>query len=251
MLTFFSALFHPIVAFLTLTVYYPLLNVLHAIVAIVPGHNAFWGIVGLTLLVRVALLLPSARSARSQKQLASLQPKLSELKAEYGSDRNGYAAAQMELYKENGISPFASCLPILITLPFLVVLYQVVLHGLGPNAVGLYSWIPKPSFIRTVFLGLDLLKPDHTFILPIIAAVLQFFQAKMVMPPLPPKIDGQEPDAAMMAQRQTMYIAPATYLLIGFSIPAGAVIYVIVGSIFTIVQQYYINKERTPLVGVV
>ena len=52
-----------------------------------------------------------------------------------------------------------------------------------------------------------------------------------------------------MAQRQTMYIAPATYLLIGFSIPAGAVIYVIAGSLFTIVQQHFINRQFTPILG--
>jgi YidC/Oxa1 family membrane protein insertase len=247
MLHFLSVAFHPLIVLLDAVIYYPFLNILHLIIWAVPGHNAFWGILGLTLLVRFALLVPSKRVLESQRKMNGLQPQMAELKAEYGDDKNGYAMAQMELYKKNGINPAGSCLPTLFQFLFLIILYQAVLHGLAVNTAHLYGWIPKVTTIGTSFLGFNLLKPDHFFILPILAAAGQYLQAKML---LPKAIPGQEEDQSMAIQRQMVYFAPAMYLLVAFRLPAGAVMYVIIGTVFTVIQQRYVKREQLKVSGV-
>lgn len=236
--------------FLDQLLYYPFQNIIAFFVWLVPGHNAVWGVIGLTLVVRFLLLVPSRNAAKAQRKMQELQPLMEELKAEYGDDRQGLAAAQMELYRTNSISPFSSCLPVLIQLPILIILYRAILGGLNPSTVHLYSWMPQVAHINTRFLGLDLLQPDHTFLLPLLAAVLQFFQARMVMPKLPKQAKGGEPDTAQMVQQQSLYLFPAITLLAALRFPAGAVVYWVVSTLFGIVQQYYINKEMLKLKGV-
>lgn len=231
-------------------IYYPFLNVLAGITAYVPGHNVVWGIVGLTLLVRFILLIPSKRAAQAQRKLFQLQPMMEELKAEYGSDKQGLALAQMELYKQNDINPLASCVPALIQLPILLILYRAIINGVGVNTPHVYSWIPRPEHIQDTFLGLNLLQPDHLYILPVIAAVLQYFQIKMTLPPRQVRPAGSEPDATEMMQRQSVILMPAVTLFIASRFPAGVAIYWIVSTVFTIVQQYYVNQENLRLKGV-
>lgn len=229
---------------------YPLINLLVFFTWLVPGHNAFWGIVLLTLLVRFFLLVPSRNAAKSQRKLNEMQPLMAELQKEYGNDRQGLANAQMELYKKNNISPFASCLPLLIQLPVIWFLYRAILDGLSPHAAGLYSWLPRPDHISTYFLWTDLTKADPLFIFPIIAAIAQFIQVRMTLPKTKPLAPGEKPDPNLTMQRNMVYLSPVMTLLIARSLPSGAAVYWIVQSVFSIVQQIPIYREKLKLKGI-
>ncbi len=62
----------------------------------------------------------------------------------------------MELYKREGVNPLGSCLPILIQIPILIVLYQVILNISNPsNLAHLYNidWLQhfKTVTLQTYF----------------------------------------------------------------------------------------------------
>jgi len=228
----------------TILLVYPLLNLLAFFIWISPAHNAVIGIILLTLVVRFALLVPSKRAAQSQRKMQELQPLMDELKKEYGTDQQALANAQMELWKKNGINPFASCLPILIQFPILYGLYFAISRGLG-DTQHLYSWVPHVTSFPTHFLWLQLLKPDPYFILPVIAAALQYVQLWMTLP----KTKGPATDSAQAMQRQTLYILPLLTLFIANRFPSGVAVYWIATTLFSIVQQYYVNKEKLKLTG--
>src|SRR3989344_8315591 len=117
----------------------PLLNVLIWLYNILPGNDIGLAIIVLTLLIR-ALLYPSfQKSLRAQRELQQLQPKLDELKQKHKDDQAAQAKAMMEFYKENKISPFSSCLPLLIQLPILIALFLALRTGLnGDISADLY-----------------------------------------------------------------------------------------------------------------
>jgi YidC/Oxa1 family membrane protein insertase len=227
--------------------YYPFLNLLTFYVWLVPGHHVIWGIILLTLTVRLILLIPTKRQAQSQRKTMQLAPLIEDLKKEYGEDKQGLAAAQMELYKNNGINPFGSCLLAVIQLPILLILYYAILHGITGETAHLYIWLPRPSTIQSIFLGIDLLKPDHTYILPIIAAGLQFLQMKLVMPKFAP---GAKVDPTVSMQKNMAYILPIMTLVIAGRFPGGVAVYWIISTGFSVVQQYFVNQEKFKIEGV-
>lgn len=233
--------------FFATILYYPFLNLLTFFIWLSPGHYAWVGIVLLTLLVRFILLIPSKKAAQGQRKMQQIQPLMNELKVDYGDDKAGLAAAQMELYKKNGVNPFSSCGLALIQLPVLYILYYTFLHGLTVNSPHIYAWVPRPETINNMFLGLDLLKPDPTYILPILAAGLQFWQTRMVMPP---KMAPGTEDPAQALQRNMMYLLPLITLFIAQSFAAGIVLYWVVTTVFSIIQQYFVNREKYALVGI-
>jgi YidC/Oxa1 family membrane protein insertase len=240
-----------IILLFKVVLYYPLINLLTFLIWLVPGHNAAWGIIIITLLVRFALIVPSKKAAQSQRRMQELQPLIEELKVEYGDDKQGLSVAQMDLYKKNNINPFGSCLPLLIQLPVLIILYQAIIHGLEPNSPYLYHWLVKPPFIDNNLLGISLIKPDSTYILPILAAGLQFFQTRLTIPPTSlQKNNGQPEDPSIAMQKNMMYIFPILTLIIAKGFPAGVALYWVVTTLFSVVQQYYVNKENLKLKGV-
>ena len=114
-----SNLFH---AFL----YAPILNLLVFLYNIVPGHDLGVAIILLTIIIKLVLLPLSKQSIKSQKSLQDLQPKIDAIKAQYANNKEEMGRAMMNLYKENKVNPFSSCLPLLIQLPFFFAVFRVL-----------------------------------------------------------------------------------------------------------------------------
>jgi YidC/Oxa1 family membrane protein insertase len=225
-------------------------------------------IIIMTLIVRAALIPLFRRQIVSMKRTQLIQPELRELQKRYKGDRARFSQAQMELYKERGVNPASGCLPMLLQLPLLLIIYQVISQGLtNPdptamltvfgvqvvdvqcvNGLGTPAYDPYVPCIDTTvaWLGnMDVSKPQVLFELPLIgglsvlafiAALLQLVQSRMTMPPADPAFQDQN----SKMQRQLVLFLPLISILYGGFLPAGLFIYWIVTTIFGIAQQYLI-----------
>lgn len=218
----------------------PLLNILIWFYNVIPIHDIGLAIIALTILVRLILLPSFQKSLRSQKELQQLQPKLKEIKEKYKGDKEAQTKATFEFYKQNKISPFSSCLPLLIQLPILIALYRVFLSGLNDKITGdLYPFISDPGQIQTVFLGVvELTKSNFPFAL--LAGAFQFIQSKMMASKQPP---GSQDQTTRLMTAQLTYFMPVLTVIIAMGLPAGLALYWIVTTLFAIGQQYYIMKK--------
>lgn len=227
--------------FFYVVLYQPLYNLLILFALLIPGHSMALAIIAITILIRLILLPSSIKAAHHQARSLELQPKINKIRSEI-KDLKEQQAALGQLYKEEGFSPFGSCLPLLIQLPIILVLFSVFKGGLNTTDFsGLYSFIPKPEYINLNFLGFDMTKPDP-WILPIIAGVTQFALSYLTTPPKK-RQPGEEPDATAMMTKQMVYFMPIITIFIGRGMPAGLVIYWIVTTLFGILQQIYVNDQ--------
>ena len=157
----------------------------------------------------------------------------------------------MEFYQANKINPFGSCLPVLIQLPILMILYYVFRSGLNTDRFEelLYSFTPHPETINTIFLGIDLSQPS--IYLAIIAGILQFFQTKQMMPKddKKKKSDKENPMQSMLS-KQMMFMMPILTIIISLKLPAALPLYWAITTIFMIIQQQIILKDKDNKAGV-
>jgi YidC/Oxa1 family membrane protein insertase len=256
-------LFNPIfqVLFIILIAIY---NFLHGLG--LPGAIA-WAIVGLTLIVRAVLIPLYRKQLVSQRRMQLIQPELREIQKRYKGDAMKARVAQNELFKERGVSPFAGCLPLLLQLPLLFIMYSVIQNGLtnvDPTAmltVGGVQVVPLectninpatgqpdaalgPCIDAVVPILGDISQPQAFLwiagfglsFLAIASALLQLVQSRMMLPIADP--DNDDPNTRI--QRQTMLFLPLISVVYGGFLPAGLFIYWIVATIFSIVQQYLI-----------
>lgn len=228
-------------AFLKLILYRPLFNALMILVFIIPGHSVGWAIIALTVVIRLILLPSSINALRQQKRMQDLQPEIQALQAKYKDDRTKLAEAMTSFYREHKVNPLGSCLPLLIQLPILFMLYYVFMNGLSTSRFDLlYDWMPRPDTIQTLFFGLDLSKPDR-WILPLIAGALQFVQAWQITPKTKP---GEGQQMAQMMSKQMMYLMPVFTIYIAGRLPAALPLYWIVTTLFAIGQQWYVYRGK-------
>ncbi len=111
-------------------IFHPLFELFGYILA---GLYAVWpnygfAITGLTVIIMLALTPVTVKSTKSMLAMQRLQPEMKKLQAKYKGPENRELLNQemMELYKENGTSPFGACLPSLLQMPFLIVLYTLI-----------------------------------------------------------------------------------------------------------------------------
>jgi YidC/Oxa1 family membrane protein insertase len=230
-----------------------------------------WAIVALTLLVRAIVIPLYRRQLTSQRRMQLLQPEIKEIQRRYKGDAVKSRVAQQELMKERGVSPLAGCLPLLLQMPLLFIMYSVIQNGLTnqnpsamlevfgvqvvpltcTNVVNGVVDASKPcidTIIPFFSTSIDVSQPSTIFsvavggfvlgisILAIISAGLQLVQSRMMLPRTRPEDD----DPNTKIQRQTMLFLPLISVAYGGFLPAGLFIYWITATIFSIVQQYLI-----------
>ncbi len=233
--------------------YQPLFNALVFLAWLIPGHSIGWAIIALTVLIRL-LLLPSANQTFAQQaRMKALQPKLNDLKEKHGEDKQAHSKALMELYAAEKFNPFGGCLPSLVQLPILIVLYRVFVGGLNTDHFNLlYSFTPHMDTINALWFGLDLTKPNP-IILPVLAGIAQFFQARQMSSlTAAPSGKGDAEDVSAAMSKQFMYIFPIMTIFIARQLPAAMSIYWIIFSLFSIVHHwwYFRDDRNLPEPGV-
>ncbi len=223
----------------------PLINLLLFTYHYIPDIGVV--IILLTLFIRLLLAPSFHKSLKSQAAMTALQPKLNELREKHKNDQAAQSQAIMALYKENNVSPFSSCLPMLLQLPILISLYHVFTKALNGQYGDLYSFVPRPENFDPTFLGfLNLAQHSSASVAGIILAVLaglaQFVQSKMMMP----KTQSNDTTTKIMGW-QTVYFLPLFSIYISLRLPAGLPLYWLVTTLFAIGQQYYIMKKHPEL----
>lgn len=226
-------------------IYRPILNLLVWAYNTIPGHDVGLVIIIVTIAIRLVLSPFMHKSLKGQRALSALQPKLNELRETHKDNKEAQAKAMMDLYKEHNVSPFSSCLPLLIQLPLLIALYQVFSKALRGNLEGLYAFVYNPGVLNPKFLGLfDLSQPNIVF--AVLAGLAQFWQSKMIASWQ--GAQSTDPTAKIMNMQMT-YLLPVVSVFIAWRLPAGLPLYWIVTTLFAIGQQYYIarlhNKTQT------
>lgn len=213
---------------------------------IIPGHDVGLAIIIITIVIKLVLHPLSVKSIKSQKALQDLQPKMDELKKKYKDNPQEMTKATMNLYKEQKISPFSSCLPILIQLPFLIAVYQVFRQGLTntQSLDILYPFVANPGSLNPIAFGfLDLSKPQ--WILAVLAGAAQYWVSKMLMSKKQPNVKSAKDEGmTAMMNKQMMYFMPLITVFIGISLPGGLTLYWFVTTLLTGIQQLYIFKKQ-------
>ncbi len=243
--------------------YKPLLNFLVFLTKVLPTHNLAWAIILLTIIVRLLLFIPTYRSLEQQKSMQELQPKLQALKEKYKGNQQKLGEETMKLYKEHGVNPFGSCLPILIQMPFLFAIFRILRQGLDAST-GFLLYTPLRDFpIETIdvsFLGFDLSTVPSDIgmriIPPLLVGGAQFLTMKLTQAKQKKKIhditprEKNEPKPMKEMEKATgmmMYMMPIMIAFFAYSYPVGLSLYWFCSTIFAIGQQLVLNKKRALL----
>lgn len=206
----------------------PILALLKSIYSNVAFSDLGIAIVLLTILIRVVLFPFFYRSAKDQALMRKIQPHVEKIKQKHKNNREEQGRALMELYREHKLNPFSSFLIILVQLPIFFALFKLFRD----------SEFLAETFINTTFLGmLQLSTPS--IMLAVVAGALQYIQGKLSLGKQKNQTKGGTQKFIVMM----IYFAPILSFVVLIRLPAALGIYWVISTLFSIGQQFMINKK--------
>jgi YidC/Oxa1 family membrane protein insertase len=216
----------------------------------------------LTLSVMLLLFPLNAKGMRSMAAMSKLSPELKRIQAKYKNDKVKQNEEVMALFKEHKVTPFGGCLPLLLQMPVLFVMYNVI-QGLTRRGEGrlfdpkyldegsrLYRDLASSTTMESFGIDLaksasEVLKVSFVTAIPFLVLIVGvvaagYFQQAMISRRNPNQNLDDNPMAKQM--QQMTKIMPLMYLVFGFTLPAGLNVYFLISSIFRIGQQTLIYK---------
>lgn len=79
-----------------------------------------------SILIKAVLMPLTVKQQTSMLRMQKMQPLLNDLQKKYGHDKDKMNREMMKLYQKYDVNPASGCLPMLIQLPILMMLYWVV-----------------------------------------------------------------------------------------------------------------------------
>jgi YidC/Oxa1 family membrane protein insertase len=219
--------------------YQPILNALGVLIILLPGQSFGGAIIILTVVINLLLLPLTHKMKKSQQKITEIQPHIDRIKKEFKDKKEEQAKRTLELYKQHGINPFSGFLLLLVQIPLFIALFKVLQTSSESFKADLYTFLPDiPSFDPS-FLGfIDLSEPS--ILLAIIAALLQFIQGTLMLPPTTPNQKSQT-DFGSIMQKQMRYVMPVIVLVFGIRFPAALALYWTTLSLFAIVHEGFVR----------
>jgi YidC/Oxa1 family membrane protein insertase len=234
-----------------------ILSGFHSVFGALLGPSSGWAwvlsIIGLTLVIRAALIPLFVKQIKSSRNMQLLQPKVKELQKKYGHDRERLAQETMALYKETGTNPFASCLPILLQMPIFLALFRLIDNAANGRTRGVLTDEQVQQLSQAKIFNAHIAdtftKADGQVSVQVLAAVLVVAMTATTFLTQRQLMSKNMPADAMTgqyAQQQKMllYVLPVVFAVGGIAFPIGVLFYWTTSNLWTMGQQFYVIRNN-------
>ncbi len=267
----------PILANVIQNAFSPLISLFEAILVFIHAHlvGGSWGlaIVGLTVVIRAALVPLTFRQLKSMQEMQQYAPQLQALKEKYKEDKQRQQQEIMKFYQEHKINPLASCLPLLLQIPVFISLFYMLRtdlkkHICGNQLVAYYNQhaatLSAKYHSATHIAAVS--KLPGKFVESTSCNTVAPHSAKFLfLPDITNKATGaalivlivlyvgSQVASTLVAtatadpnQRRLMLLLPIVFVVILYRYPAGLLVYWITTNLWTIGQQFLIKRHMGP-----
>lgn len=210
----------------------PLFNFLHIFI---PNYG--FVIIVFSLIIKIVLYPLTKSSLQSMKKMQLLQPKITEIKEKLKDDPQKMNKETMKLYSTYGVNPAGGCLPLILQMPIFVAMWGLFQVAIELRQQPFLWWIndlSRPDVIASLPLKIPLFGIDKISGLALLMGITTFVQQKMTV---------KDPK-----QQSLVYIMPVMLTLMFMSFPSGLNLYYFMFNLFSILQQFYVNKKHDNVV---
>ena len=258
--------------FFLANIFQPLIDVFQHVIVFFHDHLGLsWGlsIVFLTICVRIVLLPLTIRQFSSMRKLQHLQPQMKAIQQKYKDDKQRQQEEMMKFYREEGVNPLGSCLPLVAQLPVFISLFYMLRKNLREDICPITQQTYREHYAHNYLLH----NPAATHAAAHAAAAGQTIQCGPVpgagflfihditdtasgvtlIVLLALYVGTQIASTLLMSsptmdktQRNMMLFLPLIFVLFIIRFPAGLIVYWITTNTWTMVQQYTLKRMMGP-----
>ena len=192
------------------------------LLVLVHGWTGNWGVavILLTLMLRTLTFPVNYASYKSMDGMRRIQQPMQEIRTKYEHDPVVMQQKMMELYRQEGVSPFG-CLPTFLQIPIFFALYRTIYSSVELYHANFVAWYT------------DLSSPDPYYVLPVLVSAMMAVNQWM-MP--------QTPGPQQQQMKIMMWVMTLMFGLFTVVMPSGLALYTFVSMGVGMLQQLYIRK---------
>ncbi|MFA5143192.1 MAG: membrane protein insertase YidC [Candidatus Omnitrophota bacterium] len=201
-----------------------------------------WGlsIILLAIFLNIILFPLTAKSFKSMQKMQELHPQMEKLKTQFKDNPQKLNKEIMELYKKYKINPFSGCLPILLQMPIFIALYQALMKSIELRGAG-FLWIRDLSSPEAIPIPVSFpIIGDSINILPLVMVAAMVIQQKLSTASAGAAVTEEQ----KQQQKIMLIIMPIMFGFIFYNMPSGLVLYWVVNTVLTIVEQAAILRKE-------
>lgn len=200
----------------------------------------------LTLVVKLFLTPLTYKSYLSSAKMRALKPEIDALNAKFANESPMVRSQKVqEFYKDAGVNPAGGCLPMLLSMPFLMAVYFFI-----PLATELrhvpFLWADDlSSYDAIISWGYDLpLIGDHLSLFCLLMTITNVVYTKFNMQMnASSSMGGEQAEQQMKMMKYMMYLMPIIFFFWFNKIASGLTYYYFVSLLLTIIQTIAIRKS--------
>jgi len=181
-------------------------------------------IILLTIIIYGILSPLTFKQFESMQKMQLIQPELKKIQKKFKNDPRRMQAEIMKVYGKYKINPLAGCLPMVIQLPIIFILYRALLD---------FPFAENPTFLWIKNLG----KPDIPLLLAL--AGCMFLQQRISQ-----KMQKSVDETGIT---KIMQFFPFFLIIILWSLPSGVMLYWFTSTLISILQQFFIRKKSAEI----
>lgn len=183
-------------------------------------HNYGIAIILLTLLIYGILFPLNMKQFESMQKMQVVQPELKSVQEKYKKEPKRLQMEMMKVYQKHKINPMAGCLPMIIQLPIIFILYRALLN---------FNFSENPSFLWIPNLG----EPNVPLLLGL--AGMMFLQQRISR-----KVTVAQSQEGLGKMMQFFPIIMIAFL---WSLPSGVMLYWFTSTLVSMLQQLLIRRK--------
>ncbi len=99
-------------------------NILTGINSLIGNYG--WSMIIFTVLIKLLISPLDYKSRKGMRRTQAIQPEIAKLQKKYANDKDKLNQKMSELYRKENINPMSGCLPLLISMPLLFIMFAAM-----------------------------------------------------------------------------------------------------------------------------
>ncbi|USQ80741.1 YidC/Oxa1 family membrane protein insertase [Ornithinimicrobium faecis] len=204
-------------------------------------------IVLLTILVRLALHPLNRATHRASLHRQRIAPQLQQVRAWHGKDPERLQRELLDLHRREGVSPAAGCLPALVQLPVIMIIYRLFSApqiGGQTNALLHHTLlgVPMTAHLATAGAGLPVFLGLVGLSLVVAYLTMRQTRAHLVTPT--PATDSPQAEVARTMNRIMPMMSFGSVFAVAV-LPLGTGLYLVTSALWTLGERYAVRRLVT------
>lgn len=207
-------------------------------------YSYFFALLLLTLMIKLITWKLSAVQYKGMRDMQRMQPIVKEMQEKYKGDPRAMNAKVMEAYKREGINPLMGCLPLVVQIPIMALVFYAIRDYQLQFENGIFLWIngavhAKLGTImlfghKIPFIGANLAQPDIPLV--ILYTISMFITQKLTV---------VDPTQAQQQKIMTIFM-PLMLAFFFWRFASGFLLYWLMLNLVMTAHQYYVLKAHAP-----